>query len=232
MNKTSKKYLEKTKTIDTSKKYSFADAVKLVKGTAWAKFPESVDLAITLNLPSKKPDSIRGLVTLPNGTGKTMKVAVLSRGDKLKEAEQAGADVFGADDLIERISKGFLDFDVLLATPDMMPQVGKLGKILGTKGLMPNPKSGTVTNDIAKSIKEFKAGKLEYRMEKGGVVHLLVGKISFELEKIKENLAVALNAVRKSKPSSVKGSFFKSATISSTMGPGIKLDLREMETEE
>ncbi len=227
----SKKYLEKSKLVDRSKKYSVEDGVKLLKETAWAKFPESVDLAITLNLSSKKSESVRGLVTLPNGTGKKMTVAVLAKGEKIKEAEKAGADIVGAEDLAEKISKGFTDFDILLATPDMMPQVGKLGKVLGAKGLMPNPKSGTVTNDIAKTVKEFKAGKLEFRMDKNGVIHLLIGKVALEPSKLKENLDVAIEAVRKSKPASVKGDFFKSVVISSTMGPGIKLDVRSSESE-
>ncbi len=228
----SKKYQEKAKLVDPAKKYGIDEAVKLVKETSWAKFPESVDLAVTLNLGSKKSESVRGLLTLPYGTGKKLKVAVLAKGEKLKEAESAGADIVGAEDLVEKISKGFTDFDILLATPDMMPQVGKLGKTLGAKGLMPNPKSGTVTNEIEKTVKEFKAGKLEFRMDKNGVVHLLVGKVAFEPNQIKENLSIALEAIKKNKPSSVKGDFFKSAVISSTMGPGIKLDLRSMEKAE
>lgn len=226
-----KKYLEKSKLVNPEKKYLIDDAVKLVKETAWAKFPESVDLAITLNLGSKKSESVRGMINLPNGSGKKLRIAVLAKGEKIKEAESAGAEIAGAEDLIEKISKGFLDFDVLLATPDMMPQVGKLGKALGAKGLMPNPKSGTVTNEVAKTVKEFQAGKVEFRMEKAGVVHVLVGKVAFTPEQIKENLTTALEAVRKSKPASVKGQFFKSAVISSTMGPGIKLDIRSMEQE-
>ena len=227
----SKKYSEKAKLVSPEKKYNFDDAVRLVKETAWAKFPESVDLAITLNLGSKKSESVRGLVSLPNGSGKKLKVAVLTKGEKIKEAEDAGADVVGAEDLVEKISKGFLDFDILIASPDMMSQVGKLGKVLGGRGLMPNPKSGTVTPEIAKTVKEFKGGKIEFRMDKNGVVHMLVGKVDLGPEKLKENLTVALQAVRKSKPSSVKGEFFKSAVVSSTMGPGIKLDLRSLETE-
>jgi len=228
----SKKYNEVAKLVDPLKKYSIEEGIELVKKTAWAKFPESIDLAINLNLSSKKSESIRGLVSLPFGTGKTRKIAVLTKGEKIKEAEDAGADVVGAEDLIEKISKGFLDFDVLLASPDMMPSVGKLGKVLGTKGLMPNPKSGTVTNNIGQSVKEFKAGKAEFRMEKNGVVHLMFGKVNFESEKLKENLVASIDAIRKSKPSSVKGEFFKSVTISSTMGPGVKLDVRSSEEEE
>lgn len=232
MNKPGKKYAEKAKLVEHMKKYSIDDAVKLLPRTSWAKFPESVDLAITLNLSSKKTESVRGLIKLPHGSGKKVRVAVLTRGEKIKEAEEAGADITGSEDLVEKISKGFMDFDTLLASPDMMPQVGKLGKILGTKGLMPNPKSGTVTNDIGKAVKEFKGGKIEFRMDKGGVVHILVGKANLSPEQIKDNLTEALNAVRKSKPSSVKGAFFRSAVVSSTMGPGIKIDLKSMESEE
>ena len=228
----SKKYEEKAKLVTPGKKYSVDEGIDLVKKTSWAKFPESVDLSIRLNLSGKKSESIRGLVNLPYGSGKSKKIAVLAKGDKAKEAEAAGADITGADDLVEKISKGFLDFDILLATPDMMPTVGKLGKILGTKGLMPNPKSGTVTNDIGKSVKEFKGGRVEFRMEKGGVVHLMVGKVNLEPEKIKQNLIAGIEAIRKSKPSSVKGDYFKSVTLSSTMGPGIKLDVKASEATE
>ena len=227
---TSKKYAEKAKLVNKTKKYSIEEGLKLLKEVAWAGFVESVDLSIKLNLPtSKKVESIRGLVVLPHGTGKKLKVAVVAKGSKLKEAEDAGAHVFGAEDLIEKMSKGFFDFDILLATPDMMGAIGKLGKLLGTKGLMPNPKSGTVTNDISTSVKEFAAGKVEYRMEKGGVIHVLLGKINFDIEKLKDNLLVAVEAIKKSKPSAVKGDFFKTVTISSTMGPGIKLDIRSAE---
>lgn len=227
----SKKYGEKAKLVSPSKKYSFDEAVDLAKKTAWAKFTESIDLAVALNLGSKKSESIRGLFNLPHGSGKKLKVAVLAKGDNLKKAEDAGADITGAEDLAEKISKGFLDFDILLATPDMMPQVGKLGKVLGARGLMPNPKSGTVTNDIEKTVKEFKAGKQEFRMDKSNVVHLMIGKVDFPNDHIKENLLVALTAVKKSKPSGIKGEYLKSAAISSTMGPGIKLDLKSQEIE-
>lgn len=226
MNSISKKYSEKLKLVNKSKKYSIDEGLNLAISTAWAKFPESIDLAIKVNISSKKSESVRGLVVLPHGTGKTKKVAVLAKGDKLKEAEEASADVFGAEDLVEKITKGFLDFDVLLATPDMMPTVGRLGKILGTKGLMPNPKSGTVTNDIKKSVSEFKSGKTEFRMEKNGVVHLGIGKVNFGFSKLKENLVTAIEAIKNGKPSSVKGEYFHSVSISTTMGPGIKLDVK------
>jgi len=224
----SKKYAEKAKLVNPSKKYTLDEGINIVKETAWAKFHESVDLAIKLNISSKKSESIRGLVSLPHGSGKTKRVAVITSSDKVEEAKNMGADIFGSQDLVEKIQKGFLDFDVLLATPDMMASIGKLGKILGTKGLMPNPKSGTVTSDL-KAIKGFKSGKVEFRMDKTGVVHLPVGKVGFDFQQIKENLLAAIEAIKKSKPSSVKGEFFGSVSISSTMGPGIKLNVRAME---
>ena len=221
----SKKYQEKVKAVDLTKQYSPAEALAKVKETAWAKFDESVDLAIKLNVQMKKGgDSIRGTISLPGGIGKAVKVGVIAKGEKIKEAEDAQAEVVGSEDLVEKIKGGFLGFDVLIATPDMMASVGKLGKILGTKGLMPNPKSGTVTFDIGKVVKEFKAGKLEFRADKGGVVHLLIGKVKFEKEALLNNLNTALEAVKKTKPSSVKGNYIKSITVSSTMGPGIKVD--------
>ena len=174
-----KKYLEKVKLVDRSKLYTLEEAVKLVKQTNPASFDETVDLAIKLGVDLKKSESVRGTVNLPAGTGKKVKVAVIAKGEKLKEAEVAGADHFGAEDIIEKINSGWLDFDVLLATPDMMGPLSKLGKILGPKGLMPNPKSGTVTFDIGKTVKDFKTGKAEFRMDKGGVVHLPLGKVSF-----------------------------------------------------
>jgi len=225
----SKKYNEKKKIIDPLKKYEIDEGLSLVKETAWAKFPESVDLAVKLNLSSKKPESVRGLVSLPHGSGKTKRIAVITSSDRVEEAKNNGADVAGSQDLVDQIQKGFLDFDVLLATPDMMPSVGKLGKILGTKGLMPNPKSGTVSQDL-KAIKAFKTGNMEFRMDKTGVIHLSIGKVDFSAEKIKDNLLVAIEAIKKSKPSSVKGEYFGSVSISSTMGPGIKLNIRAMET--
>ncbi|MFA4905921.1 MAG: 50S ribosomal protein L1 [Candidatus Margulisiibacteriota bacterium] len=225
----SKRYLEIFKQVDRSKLYSPEAALDLVKATAKAKFPESVDLAMKLNVDTKKGGvSIRGTISLPHGSGKSVKVAVLCKGDKTKEAEEAGADVVGSDDLIQKISGGFLGFDVLIATPDMMGAAGKLGKILGTKGLMPNPKSGTVTADISKTVKEFKAGKFEFRMDKGGVVHLVLGKAAMEKKDLLDNLKTAVLAVNKTKPSGTKGAYLKSLTLSSTMGPGVRLDAREM----
>ena len=224
----SKKYEEKNKLVDRNKCYKPEEALALLKDTAWAKFTESVDLAAKLNVDLKKGQtSIRGTVDLPHGSGKKVKVAVITKGDKAAEAEAAGAQVVGAEDLVDKISKGFLDFDVLLATPDMMSTVGKLGKMLGTKGLMPNPKSGTVTQDIGKAVKAFQAGKIEFRMDKGGVVHLLLGKANFLPEHLLANFKAAMEALMHQKPSGTKGAYFKSATLSTTMGPGIRLDVRE-----
>lgn len=226
----SKKYSEKAKIVESGKLYNLDEAIDLVKKTAWASFEESVDMAVKLGYTPKKGQTIRGTVDLPGGTGRTVKVAVLTSGGKQKEAEDAGADIVGADDLIEKIKNGFLGFDVLLATPDMMPKVGKLGKILGTKGLMPNPKSGTVTPEISKAVKEFKAGKIEFKADKGGVIHLLIGKVKFDKEKILQNFMKAWGAVIKSKPSAAKGNqYIKSVSLSSTMGPGIKVNLRAVE---
>jgi large subunit ribosomal protein L1 len=225
----SKRYQETTKQVDRSKLYGPEAALDLVKATAKAKFPESVDLAMKLNVDTKKGGvSIRGTISLPHGSGKSVKVAVLCKGDKTKEAEEAGADVVGGEDLIQKISGGFLGFDVLIATPDMMGAAGKLGKMLGTKGLMPNPKSGTVTADISKTVKEFKAGKFEFRMDKGGVVHLVLGKAAMEKKDLLDNLKTAVLAVNQTKPSGTKGAYLKTLTLSSTMGPGIRLDAREL----
>jgi len=220
-----KKYKEKLKLVDRTKKLMPEAAFDLVKQVAAAKFDESIELSIKLGVDPKK-NAIRGTVVLPGGSGKTRKVAVIAKADKIKEAEEAGADTFGGDDLIEKIKGGFLGFDVVIATPDMMPSIGKLGKILGTKGLMPNPKSGTVTFDIAKTVKEFKGGKVEFRMDKTSVLHMLLGKISFEKDALLKNLYSALSAIRKLKPSGLKVSYIKSITLSSSMGPGIKLDAR------
>jgi len=214
-------------------KYGVQEAVELLKKTATAKFDESIDLALHLGVDPKKSDqSVRGTVSMPAGTGKKIKIVVLTKGDKYKEAEEAGADAVGAEDLVEKISGGWLDFDLVLATPDIMAQVGKLGKVLGKRGLMPNPKAGTVTMDIGKAVKEFKAGKLEFKMDKTGNVHMGIGKISFDEKAIKDNILAAIEAINKAKPSSVKGIFIRSATVSSTMGPGIKLNTSKFIKEE
>lgn len=226
---TNKKYAEKAKLVNPSVKYSAAEAAKLLKQTTVAKFDETIDLALHLTTDPKKSDqNVRGTVSLPAGTGKKIKLLVFAKGEKAAEATAAGADHVGADDMIQKISGGWLDFDLALATPDMMPSVGKLGKVLGTKGLMPNPKSGTVITDVAKAVKEFKAGKVEFKQDKTSNVHIGIGKISFSEEDVEKNIATALGAVNKLKPSGLKGNLIKSATVSSTMGPGIGLNISKI----
>jgi large subunit ribosomal protein L1 len=220
-----KKYQEKAKLVEAGKKYLPDAAVSLVKQTSITKFDGTVDLSIKLDIDHKRSDqAARGTVTLPGGSGRNTRVIVIAKGDKIKEAEAAGADFAGSDDLVDKISKGWTEFDVAIATPDIMAQVGKLGKVLGQKGLMPNPKTGTVTFEVGKAVKEFKAGKVEYKTDKTGVIHVPIGKISFSEDKIKSNLLSVLNAVNKAKPSSVKGLFIKSAAISATMGPAVRVD--------
>lgn len=225
MKSTGKKYLEKKKLVEKGKLYGLQEAIQLVKQTAGAKFDESVDLAMKLGVEPKK-HSIRGTVVLPAGSGQTKKVAVITKPDKVKEAEAAGADVVGGDDLAEKIKNGFFGFDILIVTPDMMATVGRLGKVLGPKGLMPNPKSGTVTTDVAKTVKEFKGGKTEFKMDKGSALHMVLGKISFGAADLEKNFLAALNAILHMKPSGLKGNYIESITISGTMGPGIKIDSR------
>jgi len=219
----SKKYQELAKLVDRRKLYSLKDAIKLLKQTTRPKFVESVDLAIKLGIDPKK-NTVRGTVVLPAGSGKSMKVAVLTKGQKVKEAEEAGADHVGAEELVEKISGGFMDFDVLIASPDMMGSVGKLGKVLGSKGLMPNPKSGTVTVDIGKTVKEFKSGKVEFKVDKTAVIHMLLGKSSFKEEELEQNFLKSFSAIVHARPSGFEGNFVQSITLSNTMGPGIKLD--------
>lgn len=229
MPKHGKKYKASREKVDRLKRYPLDEGLGLVKEMAKAKFDETVDLALNLGVNPKYSDQmVRGAVVLPHGTGKSVRVAVFAKGDKAKEAEEAGADIVGAEDLVEKIQGGFLDFDKTIATPDMMKIVGKLGKILGTRGLMPNPKVGTVTFDIGKAVKETKAGKAEFRVEKEGILHVAVGKASFSAEQLKENVAALIEAVMKAKPSSAKGAYLKSAAISSTMGPGVKLDVNDL----
>lgn len=218
-----KKFTEKEKLVDKGKFYAPAEALQLLKQTAPAKFDESVDLAMKLGVDPKK-SSVRGTVMLPGGSGKSKKVAVITKADKQKEAEEAGADLVGGDDLVEKIKNGFLDFDILIVTPDMMGSVGRLGKILGPKGLMPNPKSGTVTADIGKTVKEFKGGKVEFKMDKSAALHMVLGKVSFEPGALEKNFQAALAAVLQVKPSGLKGNYVRSITVSSSMGPGIKID--------
>jgi large subunit ribosomal protein L1 len=221
-----KKYVEAAKLIDKTQQYEAADAIALVKKSATAKFDETVEVHIRTGCDSRHADQqIRGAVVLPNGTGKTVRVLVFAKGDKVNEAEAAGADYVGGDELIPKIqNEGWLDFDVVVATPDMMGVVGRLGKVLGPKGLMPNPKAGTVTMDVTKAINDIKAGKIEYRLDKSNIVHCPIGKVSFSEEQLVDNLKAIMDAIVKAKPASLKGTYLKSITISSTMGPGVKVN--------
>jgi len=220
-----KKYLEARNKVDRDKRYELEEGVKLLTETAFAKFDEGVDLAIRLGVDPKKADQmVRGTVVLPHGIGKKVRVLVFAKGPKEKEALDAGADFVGAEDQIEKISKGWLDFDKAIATPDMMGTVSKLGKILGPRGLMPNPKVGTVTFDVAKAIREIKAGKVEFRVEKAGIVHVPVGKVSFGFDRLLENIRTLLETILRVKPPTSKGIYLRSITLSTTMGPGVKID--------
>jgi large subunit ribosomal protein L1 len=212
--------------IDREKLYELPEAVRLVKAAAKAKFDETVEIAVNLNVDPRHADQmVRGVTALPNGTGKTPRVAVFAKGAKAEEAKAAGADLVGADDLAARVLAGDIPFDVCVATPDMMPVVGKLGRVLGPRGLMPNPKLGTVTNDLAQAVKNAKGGQVQFRVEKAGIVHAGVGKASFSETQIIENVRAFVGALNGAKPSGVKGTYFKRASLSSTMGPGVKLDL-------
>ncbi|MBI2373745.1 MAG: 50S ribosomal protein L1 [Deltaproteobacteria bacterium] len=223
--KRGKKYLAKVEKVDRNKRYSPIDAMKLVKELSTAKFEETVDVAVRLGVDPRHADQmIRGAVVLPHGVGKTKRVAVFCRGDKQKEAREAGADAIGAEDLVQKVQEGFLDFDVAIATPDMMALVGRLGRVLGPRGLMPNPKTGTVTTEIGKAVSDSKGGKVQYRTEKAGIVQCPIGKVSFDPEKLLANFSTVLEALARAKPSSAKGTYMRSVTVSSTMGPGIKVD--------
>jgi large subunit ribosomal protein L1 len=226
MPKHGKKYAEAVKNVNAEAFYEGREAVELVKKMAAAKFDETVEVAVRLGVDPKKQDqAVRGVVVLPHGTGKTKRVLVFAKGDKAKEAEAAGADFVGDVDMINKIQQGWFDFDVCVATPDMMSEVGKLGRILGGKGLMPNPKAGTVTFDVTKAVQEIKAGKIEYRLDKAGQIHAPIGKVSFDAEKLSENLKSLIDALVRAKPAAAKGIYLKSAAVSSTMGPSVKLNI-------
>ena len=228
--KKGKKYLEALNKVDKSKLYTLDEAVKLVKETSVSKFDSSVEIAVRLNLDTRKSDQqLRGAIVLPSGTGKEKKVLVIAKGDNAKLAREAGADFVGDTDMLEKIEKeNWLDFDVMIATPDMMPLLGKLGKVLGPKGLMPNPKTGTVTTDVKKAVNDVKKGRVEYKTDSYGNVHALVGKVSFTEDQLKENIKAFMNIIIKSKPSVVKGVYVKNISLSTTMGPGTKLDVNSL----
>jgi large subunit ribosomal protein L1 len=215
--------------IERRKEYSLEEAIRIVKESSYTKFDETIDLALNLGIDPKKSDQmVRGSVVLPHGIGKKVKVLVFAKGEKEKEATDAGADIVGAEDLVEKISKGWLDFDKAVATPDMMGLVGKLGKILGPRGLMPNPKLGTVTFDISRAVKELKAGKVEYKAEKAGIVHVPIGKVSFDNQKLLDNAKAVVDSIVKAKPATSKGKYLKKISISSTMGPGVRIDIASL----
>ncbi|MCM1268006.1 MAG: 50S ribosomal protein L1 [Bacteroidales bacterium] len=222
-----KKYQEAAKLVDRATQYDTAEAIALVKKTATAKFDETVEVHIRTGCDGRHAEQqIRGAVVLPNGTGKTVRVLVFAKGDKVSEAEAAGADHVGGEELIPKIqNEGWLDFDVVVATPDMMGVVGRLGKVLGPKGLMPNPKAGTVTMDVAKAISDIKAGKIEYRLDKANIIHVPVGKTSFEEAKLQENFDALMDAIVKAKPAALKGQYLRSITLATTMGPGVKVNV-------
>lgn len=229
--KRGKKYLEAIKDYQKDKFYEPEEAIDLVKKLRWTNFEESIDIAIKLGIDTRRSEEqVRGAVDLPHGTGKKVKIVVFAEGEKAKEAEEAGADFVGAEDLAEKIQKGWTDFDATIATPDMMKIVGKLGKVLGPRGLMPNPKVGTVTFDVKNTVKAVKAGKVEYRADKFGIIHAPLGKTNFDKEKLLENFFTFVDAIIKAKPSAAKGRYMHSITISSTMGPGVHLDHQKIDT--
>ena len=227
---TGKKYIESSKLIDKSKLYDASEAVALVCQTAKAKFDETVELHVRLGVDSRHADQqVRGAIVLPNGTGKTVRTLVFAKGDKATAATEAGADYVGAEDMVQKItSENWFDFDVVIATPDMMGVIGRLGKVLGPKGLMPNPKAGTVTMDVAKAVKEAKAGKIEYRLDTTNIIHCPIGKASFGAEKIGENFDAIMTAIIKAKPAAAKGQYIKSCVIATTMGPGVKVNYAKL----
>ncbi|ELN5352785.1 50S ribosomal protein L1 [Listeria monocytogenes] len=225
MAKKGKKYQDALKQIDANKVYTAEEAVELAKKIDFAKFDATVEVAFRLGVDPKKADQqIRGAVVLPNGTGKTQRVLVIAKGEKAKEAEAAGADYVGESEFVEKINQGWFEFDVIVATPDMMGEVGKLGRVLGPKGLMPNPKTGTVTMDVTKAVNEIKAGKVEYRVDKAGNVHAAIGKVSFDAAKLVENFRTVNDVLQKAKPAAAKGTYVKNLSVTTTFGPGIKVD--------
>jgi len=226
MTKTGKRLKQAYQGVDPTAAHPLEEAIELIKGRASAKFDETVEIAMNLNLDPRKPDqNLRGTVMLPHGTGKNLRVAVFARGDRAKEAEAAGADLVGAEDLAEKVQAGTIDFDRCIATPDMMAIVGRLGKVLGPRGLMPNPKLGTVTANVAEAVKAAKGGQVEFRAEKAGIVHAGIGKVSFSEEALVENVRAFVGAISRSKPTGVKGTYIKKVSLSSTMGPGLKLEV-------
>ena len=225
MKKHGKKYLAAAAKLEVGRKYNLEEAVVKIKEIAFAKFDETVELTVWLGVDPRKADQlVRGTIVLPHGLGKSKKVLVIAQGDKIKEAEEAGADIVGGEDLVNKIKAGWLDFDAVIATPDMMRLVGGLGKVLGPRGLMPNPKTGTVTVDVTTAVRETKAGKVEYRVDKTGVIHVGLGKVSFEADHIRDNAKALLDAVVKAKPSTAKGKYVKKVNLASTMSPGVMLD--------
>jgi large subunit ribosomal protein L1 len=220
-----KRYKKSAESVDVKKMYTIEQAVEVISKFQKAKFDETIDVAVRLGVDPKHADQmVRGSTMLPNGTGKTVRVAVIAKAEKEAEAKAAGADHFGSDDLIEKIKEGWFEFDKLVATPDMMSKVGKIGTVLGPRGLMPNPKTGTVTTDITKTVKEIKAGRVEYKVDKAGIVHTIVGKLSFDSKKLNENVSTLMESIVKAKPSTAKGVYIKSITLSSTMGPAVSID--------
>ncbi|MGL5531532.1 MAG: 50S ribosomal protein L1 [Culicoidibacterales bacterium] len=224
----SKKYVEAAKLVDATVAYNVTEAIELAKKMHTAKFDASLDVAFRLGVDPRQADQqIRGAVVLPNGTGKTARIAVFARGERAKEAEAAGADFVGDIDLVQKVQQGWLDFDVAVATPDMMAEVGKLGRVLGPRGLMPNPKTGTVTMDVTKAINEIKAGKVEYRVDKVGNIHVPIGRVSFDTEKLVENFNTIYNTLLRAKPSAAKGTYMKNVAVSTTMGPGVRVTVEK-----
>lgn len=229
MNGKGKSYRAALAKVDRAQRYLLEDGLRLLRDTARAKFDETVEMAIRLGVDPRQADqNVRGTVSLPHGIGKTVRVLAFAKGEKEKEAQEAGADFVGSDELIKKISEGWFDFDKTVATPDMMAAVGRIGKVLGPRGLMPNPKTGTVTMEIGKAVKEIKAGKLEFRVDKAGIVHVPVGKASFDAEKLIDNARAVLTSILRAKPASAKGNYVRGVTVSTTMGPGIKLDLSQI----